>query len=134
MLPYRDSKIMRIALALFFILLLGYAIYEAQGLLFGPTIDVPHGSITVTDPFTTVKGRAERISELRLNGKAIPVTENGGFEEPFLLAPGSNRLVLEARDARGRTTRKVLDIIYNPAPGSTPSKSSTPAGTTTEPS
>ena len=112
MLPYRDSRIIRIVLALFFVILFAYATYEAQGLFFGPMISVPNEALTVDTPYTVIKGRAERITELRLNGKAIPITENGEFEEPYLLAEGSNHLILEARDARGRTTKKTLDITY----------------------
>lgn len=119
MLPYRDSRFVRIILGLFFLLLLGYAIYEAQGLFFGPVIEVPEGSVSVSDQLVAIRGRASRITELRLNGKTIPVTENGEFDEPFLLAEGSNRLILEARDARGRTARKVLDIVYRPGAAST---------------
>ena len=114
MLPYRDSRIIRITLILFFVLLVGYAIYEAQGIFYGPVIDVPSAAITVSDPYTIIKGRAERITELRLNGTTISVTENGEFEEPYLLAEGSNRLFLDARDARGRTARKTIDIVYVP--------------------
>ena len=116
MLPYRDSKFIRIVLILFFVLAILYAIYEAQGILYGPVISVPQDTITLTEAFTLIRGRAERISELRLNGKPISVTENGEFEEPFLLAAGTNHLVLEARDARGRTAMKTLDILYTPPP------------------
>ena len=114
MLPYRDSRFVRILLILFFTLLISYAVYEAQGLLFGPIIDVPDQAITVSDPYTVIRGRAQHITELRLNGKTISVTENGEFEEPYLLAEGSNHLILDARDARGRTARKTIDIIYVP--------------------
>lgn len=114
MLPYRDSRFVRIILVLFFVLLVGYGIFEARGLLYGPRIDVPRDTITVHEQLTLVSGRAERIVELKLNGKPIPVTENGSFEEPFLLAEGRNYLILEARDARGRATRKTLDIVYVP--------------------
>ena len=114
MLPYRDSRIARIVLVFFFLILVGYGMYEAQGILYGPLIDVPSETMTVHDPYTIIKGRAERIMELRLNGKTIPVTENGEFEEPYLLAEGSNHLILDARDARGRTARKIIDIAYVP--------------------
>jgi hypothetical protein len=114
MFPYRDSRAVRIILFVFFALLAVYALFEARGLLYGPVIDLPEETIVVSDAFTTVKGRAERITELRLNGAQIAVTERGEFEEPFVLAPGSNHLILEARDARGRTTRKTLMVIYNP--------------------
>ena len=114
MLPYRDSRLIRIILVLFFVLLVCYGIYEAQGILYGPVIDVPSEAMTVSDPYTLIKGKAERITELRLNGKQISVTEKGEFEEPYLLAEGSNHLILDARDARGRTTRKIITIVYVP--------------------
>ena len=114
MLPYRDSRFVRITLFLFFAILIVYALYEVQGILYGPEINVPAEALTVSQPSTVVRGRAARITELRLNGKTIPVTENGEFEEPYLLAEGSNRLILEARDARGRTARKMINIVYVP--------------------
>lgn len=113
MTPSRDSHLLRTILITFFLLLLGYAAYEARGILYGPAIEVPHESIVVTDPYAVIRGNAERITELRLNGKPIPVTEEGAFEEPFLLALGTNYLILEARDARGRTTQETITIIYN---------------------
>ena len=125
MLPYRESRLTRTTLILFFVVLLGYATYEARGLLYGPMINVPEEAITVHDSYTLIKGRAARITELQLNGKTISVTENGEFEEPYLLAEGSNHLILDARDARGRTTRKVLDIIYEPAVAPAPHESAT---------
>lgn len=112
----RESRVARIVLSLFFLALIGYAVYEARGVLLGPMIDVPDEALTVAEPFIHIRGRAERITELRLNGKQIPVTENGEFDEPFLLAEGSNHLILEAKDARGRTTNEKLVVIYRPAP------------------
>jgi hypothetical protein len=112
MLPYRDSRIVRISLIIFFVLLIGYAFYEAQGILYGPVIEVPTETIVVTDPYTVIRGKAERITELRLNGKAISVTESGEFEEPYLLAAGTNYLILEAHDARGRRAHETITVIY----------------------
>ncbi|MFZ2886781.1 MAG: hypothetical protein WA021_03105 [Minisyncoccia bacterium] len=126
MLPNRDSKVVRTSLIIFFLLLAAYALYEAWGMLYGPVINVPTETVTVRDAYTLVKGRAERITELRLNGKTIPVTENGDFAEPFLLAKGTNHLILEASDARGQTTREEIDILY------IPSTLPPPAPTTTE--
>lgn len=108
----RDSRFIRLILIIFFVLAAGYAAYEAQGLLYGPRIHLEHEAFASNTSFVAIKGRAERISELRINGKAVSVRENGEFEEPFLLAPGSNRIILEARDARGRTAIETLDIVY----------------------
>jgi hypothetical protein len=113
---FRESRLVRIVLGLFFLLLAGYALFEARGILIGPMITVPEEAVTVSEPLTHIRGRAERITELRLNGKQIPVTESGEFDEPFLLAEGSNHLILEAKDQRGRTTEARLIIVYRPAP------------------
>ncbi len=131
MLPYRDSRFVRLTLILCFLAVLAYAFFEAQGVLAGPTIHVPEETITVHEALTSIQGRAERISELRLNGKIISVTENGEFNEPYLLAEGTNRLILEAKDARGRTARTTLDVVYLPPPGTPSPTVSLPVSTTT---
>ncbi len=125
MLPYRESRFIKILLVVFFVLVVGYALYEAQGILYGPSIFLPVETTTSKKAYTIVSGRAERITELRLNGKPIPVTEDGSFEEPYLLADGTNRLIFEARDARGRTTRESLDIVYTPEEEPIPAATST---------
>ncbi len=131
MLPYRDSRLTRIVLVAFFILVILYAYYEARGFLYGPSIDVPSEVTIAHDPFITIRGTAARISELSMDGKPVPVTEAGAFEEPYLLAVGYNRIVLEARDRYGRSRERIIEIIYQPAATPTapsmPSSSSTPA-------
>ncbi|MBI5457038.1 hypothetical protein HY969_04855 [Candidatus Kaiserbacteria bacterium] len=114
MLPYRDSRVIKITLAVFFALLLGYAYYEARAMLYGPRITVPTETIVVHEPFTVIQGRAEHISELRMNGAAISVTEDGYFEEPHLLTPGENRIILDATDRFGRTEQEIIEILYVP--------------------
>ena len=114
MLPYRDSKITRAALLVFFLLVLAYGYFEAQGFLFGPAITVTSNITEVHDPYITIKGQALRISSLALNGKQIAVTEAGNFNEPYLLAKGDNRIVLDATDKYGRTRRQVIEVVYTP--------------------
>ena len=114
MLPYRDSKLTKIGLVVFFLLVLAYGYFEAQGFLFGPTIAVSSGITEVHDPFIHIQGQAERISSLAMNGKQISVTENGTFDEPYLLAVGDNRITLDATDKYGRTRRQVIEIVYTP--------------------
>jgi len=128
MLPYRDSRIVRITLLVFFAIIILYAYYEAQGLLYGPSIDVPEELTVVSEPFIYIEGTAGRISSLTMNGKPIPVTEAGKFREPYLLAKGYNRIVLEASDKYGRTRERAIEILY--APTSTPSVNSENASST----
>lgn len=126
MLPYRDSRLTYIALGIFFLIVLGYAYFEAQGLLFGPSITVTSTVTEVHEPFITIKGKAERIASLSMNGKTISVTEEGAFEEPYLLAPGYNRIALDARDKYGRSRSAAIEIVYTPSisSGQAPTSSS----------
>jgi len=113
------------------VLVIAYAYYEAQGFLFGPSIEVPNARTEVSDQFITIAGKAERIASLSMNGKDVAVTADGAFSEPYLLAPGVNRIVLQAKDKYGRTTSKVLEIVYTPAAASTMSATSTTNGSST---
>lgn len=115
MLPYRDSKLTYIALGVFFLIVLSYAYYEARGALFGPRISVTSEVTEVHDPFITIRGQADRIASLSMNGKEIPVTENGAFEEPYLLAEGYNHILLEAKDKYGRRSSQKIEIVYSPS-------------------
>lgn len=114
MLPYRDSRITTLILGIFFLIAIIYALFEARGQLMGPTIEIDTRVGTVEDPILIVQGRAERISSLGMNGRQIAVTEDGTFKEPYLLAVGYNRIVLEAKDAYGRSAHRTLEIVYTP--------------------
>jgi hypothetical protein len=119
MLPHRDSKLTKIGLTIFFVVIILYGLYEAQGLLFGPKISVATQNTVVHDPYVKIEGQAKRISSLSMNGKDIPVTETGEFSEPFLLASGDNRIELTAKDTYGRITKSNVDIMYIPSESST---------------
>lgn len=115
MLPYHDSRITRIVLVVFFIALGAYAAYEGRGLVAGPTIEIENRVMEVSEPLIVIEGKAKRIAALSMNGRPIPVTENGSFSEEYALAPGYNRIVLEARDRYGNATERLIEIVYTPA-------------------
>ena len=112
MLPYRDSRFTRVILIGFFLIVAGYAYFEGRGLLRGPSIEISGRVMEVSEPFITIEGRAERITSISMKGKDIAVTEEGAFSEPYVLAPGYNRIVLEARDRYGKTTERTIEIVY----------------------
>lgn len=133
MLPYRDIRLTRVLIVLFFLLVAGSAYFEARGALFGPSIEIPETTITTGEQFVHVRGRAERIVELRLNGGAIPVTEEGDFDEPYVLAPGVNHLTLEASDAYGRSAKRTLTIVYTGEAASLPAEAASTSPATSTP-
>lgn len=136
MTPRRGSALTRILLAVLFLSLAGYAYYELRGFLHGPRIVLPEQTLLTSDTFVIIRGSAMRISTLEMNGVPISVTEDGQFEEPYLLSPGLNRLVFDAKDKYGRASQEELLIVYKPldgdaAPTLIPAATSTDA--TTEP-
>jgi hypothetical protein len=115
MLPYRDSALTKIALAVFFLIILGYAYFEARGILYGPEIQISQGVEQVSSPYIELTGTTTHIDTLTMNGQSVPVTEAGVFDIPYALSPGYNRIVLDATDKYGNSTQKIVEIVYTPA-------------------
>lgn len=124
MLPY-SFRPGRIILIIFFLFALGYGIFEAQGIVLGPQIRVDETPISSTTQFVRIQGVATHIASLSMNGAAIAVTTDGAFDEPFLLAPGQNRVILSAKDKYGHATEKTL-VLYYDAPPTTSSSPTLP--------
>jgi hypothetical protein len=117
MLPYRNNKIAAIAILLFFLAVIGYAYFEARNILYGPQINIgsPDAPLSVHEPLIHIRGQAANITELRMNGDPVSVTEAGAFDEALLLAVGYNKVMLTASDKFGRSTSRSLEILYSPA-------------------
>lgn len=103
-----------IGVAILFLCIIGYALFEARNIVYGPNIILTTETTEVTERVVLIQGKAERIAELRINGRTIPVTESGVFEEPIVLTQGYNRIMVTATDKFGRTEEKVLELIYQP--------------------
>jgi hypothetical protein len=125
MLPYSDSRVTKFVLAVFFLIILGYAYFEARGILFGPSIDVTSNVEQVSDPYIEIKGSTAHIAQLSMDGASVPVTESGAFDVPYVLAPGYNRIVLDAKDKYGKSTERVIEIVYTPSAAPSPDTSAT---------
>jgi Glucodextranase, domain B len=121
--PYRDSWITRSLLILFFIVVILYAYFEARGILFGPSINITQSVEEVSSPYVEITGTTSHISQLSMNGTSVPVTESGAFSVPYVLEPGFNELVFDAKDKYGQSTQRVVEIVYTPA---TSTSSTTP--------
>lgn len=114
MLPYRDSRITKYVIIAFFILVAAYAVYEGRGIVQGPAIEIEGRVLEVSEPTIAIQGKTERIASLSMNGKVIPVTEEGGFSELYVLTPGYNRITLSAQDRYGKTTDRIIEVVYTP--------------------
>lgn len=129
-----EGRLTKLLLVCFFALVIGYAYFEGRGALYGPSISVEELPAATAERLVTIRGSAQRISSLSMNGSAVPVTEAGDFSERYVLAPGYNRIVLEAGDRYGKSTVREIEIVLlqdaadaspRPAASSPPSASST---------
>lgn len=114
MLPYRDSRFTILLIAAFFAIIGVYAYFEARNAIYGPRIELAEERVATSEQVLSIQGEARNIAELRVNGNPITVTEDGAFSEKHMLAPGYNRIVLEARDAYGRSREHILEVWYTP--------------------
>jgi hypothetical protein len=131
----QESRLIRFSLVFFFVLLIGYGMYAASALLWGPRIALPEGTIIVSEPHALIRGAAENVASLALNGTVVTMTEEGVFEKQVALMPGTNRFVLTAHDKYGRSREEALDILYLVSPEERRPPPRTPRGetaTTTE--
>ena len=122
MLPHRHNTLTLLLIVLLFVSVLGYAYLEGRHLIAGPTITLSSGAsgaFVSSEQLVAIVGTAERIAELTLDGRPVPVTPEGVFSEEVLLAPGYNRVVLVAKDKAVRAVTETLEIVYTPA-SSTP--------------
>lgn len=115
MLPYRDSRLTQIALVIFFLAVAAYAYFEVRGILYGPSITIESSVATVHERYVLISGRADRIASLSVDGAPVSVTKDGSFEVPYLLAPGINQIIFDAKDSYGHTTSKTVEVVYAPS-------------------
>lgn len=94
------------------LLIIGYSGLKLKNFLTGPQLTIlsPYDGQTIKRNLVEVKGKAERISQIYLNGKKIFTDEEGNFKENYLLANGYNLLEIVAQDQFGRKIDKKLQL------------------------
>jgi hypothetical protein len=101
-----------ILITLAILVVISYSGLKLKDLLIGPQIVIlsPSDGATIKNSLVTVRGHADRITQLYLNGKKIFTDEQGNFDENYLLASGYNLLEIIAHDQFGRKTIKKLQL------------------------
>lgn len=110
------KSVLKIALVAFFALVIvGYSLFEARGIISGPILEIyePIDGSGFEESLVKIHGRARNISFLSLNDSPIFIDEKGVFLEKFILAPGYNAIKISAKDRLGRERIKVLKLVYN---------------------
>ena len=95
---------------------LGYIYYRSKSFVQGPTISIesPVNGSSVTEALTEIKGQAQNVSSITVNGKKIFIDEKGIISEKLLLSQGYNIISVKAEDRFNRQVERTLEVIYRP--------------------
>jgi uncharacterized protein YfaP (DUF2135 family) len=104
-----------IIIAVVVLLVVGYSALKVKNLAIGPEITLlsPLDGASAKTDLVNIKGKAERISQIFINGRKIFTDEAGNFNEPYLLASGYNLLEIMAQDKFGRKVEKKVQLVFN---------------------
>lgn len=117
------KELRRWALVAFFILALGYGIWQARDLLFGIRLSVSgiQDGSSVSENTLTLSGLAHHAVFAEVNGNIVSVAQNGSWQKTIALLPGLNTVRVRAGDKFGKTVLKEFTIFYKaPAPEQQP--------------
>ncbi len=108
-----------ISIILLIALIGGYGIWRSRDLLFGIRLSVTGitDGMTATSEVLNLSGTAKHANSLSLDGRTVPLTESGTWQDTILLLPGSNVITIAATDKFQRTIFKEYNVVYiAPAP------------------
>ena len=113
------KKILQIAgFAVFFILIILYAFFRSEDLIFGVKIKnvnlngLPAQSgATISSNIVKVTGNAKNAIKLTLNSREISVDLQGSFNETIALLSGYNIISIRAQDKFGYIDEKNFRLI-----------------------
>jgi hypothetical protein len=117
--PYDDGKvIIKTILTIAFILfIIGYGLYQAKNLIYGPKINISSElaqNYTTNNELFDIGGKTQNINSISLNDREIKIDESGSFDEKLLLFPGYNVIKLLGKDKFGRAVEKKIEVVYKP--------------------
>ena len=109
------KKILQIAsLSIFFLLIVIYAFFRSQDLIFGikiKNVNIVDG-VKVTNSVLQITGNAKNAINLTLNGREISINQEGNFNETIALLIGYNIINIRAQDKFGYIDEKNYKLMY----------------------
>ena len=110
----RQARIIkRSIVALIVLFIIGYAASRSITFLRGPSLAItnPEDYAVTNEPLVTVRGTAQHVAKIRLNGREIFTNEQGIFEDRLLVAPGYSIITITAEDSFHRSITKTIHIV-----------------------
>ena len=113
---WTPKKTMIAVIALFFIGLAGWLIFQYLSLIRPPLLKVnePVPQSQVNQETIKIVGRADSDSLVTVNKEVVLLSPNGEFSYQITLFPGENDLVIEATSKLGKKTRVERTVFYQP--------------------
>lgn len=104
--------IKRGGLAFLFLSLVIFIGAKTKNLILGPSLSItsPKDGETVLGSLIEIKGNADNIASLYLNGRKIYVNEKGDFSEELLVPPGYSIIEVRAVDREKDETVKEVQV------------------------
>lgn len=107
----RFIKISAITALIVFVAL--FAFFRSLNYIRGPIISIsyPENGAIINSNIIEIRGNAQRIVKITLNGYPISIDEQGNWSETLILYDGINKITVQAEDQFGRSVKKQLDIV-----------------------
>lgn len=107
------KKIEIYSITLLIILVGIYGCFLAYPLIVGPRITIysPNDNDTVPGTTFEISGKVSRIKEITIQGRPIPVDEDGYFREILVSSLPYTEIVITATDSYGKSIVKTLRVI-----------------------
>jgi hypothetical protein len=111
------KKIVRYgSMILLFVVIAGYGIWISRDLLFGIKVSVIgiHDGMSTSEPLLSLSGTAKHASDVTLDGRIMPVDQDGAWHDTIALESGYNIVTIGAGDRFGRKTTTEYRVYYTP--------------------
>lgn len=104
-----------ILIAVFSSLILFYILFQARFLITGPTVTLIDEPASIqNNQVINLRGQAENITHISLNGRQIFTDRAGYFDEALVLENGYTVATIQVTDRYGRQERIVKKFVYTP--------------------
>lgn len=114
--------ILRTILGISLMTVIGFVGTKLYPIIHGPSINVStliNGGV-VHEPMVKVSGIAAFTKELVINGKALPLSPDGIFDEKIVLNPGYNVITVSGSDRYGTSNIQTYSMVLDePVPSLT---------------
>lgn len=104
-----------LGLSLFGILSLAYLYFQVHSLRRAPalTLSSPQSDFETKSSHLLVAGKAEAGAEVAINGEPVATDAAGAFQENLSLAPGANRITVQAKNKFGQETVVARSVLLS---------------------